>query len=52
MTPLTTRLQHYITMRRSLGYDLSFSERVLHKFCEFADSRSLPALEAALRFGR
>jgi integrase len=38
MTPLTTRLQHYITMRRSLGYDLSFSERVLHKFCEFADS--------------
>lgn len=37
MRPLTVRLQHYIAMRRSLGYDLSFSERVLRKFAEFAD---------------
>jgi integrase/recombinase XerD len=37
MTPLTVRLKQYIAMRRSLGYDLSFAERVLRKFCEFAD---------------
>jgi integrase len=28
-------------MRRSLGYDLSFSERVLRKFCEFADGQQV-----------
>ncbi len=38
MTPLTVRLKHYISVRRSLGYDLSFSERVLRRFTEFADS--------------
>ena len=38
MTPLTVRLKHYIAVRRSLGYDLSFSERVLRRFTEFADS--------------
>ena len=38
MTPLSVRLQHYIAIRRSLGYDMSFSERVLRKFCGFADS--------------
>jgi integrase/recombinase XerD len=37
MIPLTVRLQHYIAMRRRLGYDLSFAERVLRKFAEFAD---------------
>jgi len=37
MTPLTARLTHYIAVRRSLGYDLSFSERVLRRFAEFAD---------------
>jgi integrase/recombinase XerD len=35
MTPLTARLKHYVAIRRSLGYDLSFSERVLHRFAEF-----------------
>jgi len=38
MTPLTTRLKQYIAVRRSLGYDLSFPERVLRRFAEFADS--------------
>jgi integrase/recombinase XerD len=38
MIPLTVRLQQYIAMRRSLGFDLSFAERVLRKFTEFADS--------------
>jgi integrase/recombinase XerD len=38
MTPLTARLKHYIAIRRSLGYDLSFAERVLRRFTAFADS--------------
>jgi hypothetical protein len=38
MTPLTARLKHYIAIRRSLGYDLSFSERVLRRFAEFANA--------------
>ena len=37
MTPLTVRLKQYIAMRRSLGFDLLFAERVLRKFAEFAD---------------
>jgi integrase/recombinase XerD len=37
MIPLSLRLKQYIAMRRSLGYDLSFTERVLRKFAEFAD---------------
>jgi len=36
MTPLTARFKHYIAIRRSLGYDLSSSERVLRRFAEFA----------------
>jgi integrase len=36
MTRLSARLKQYIAVRRSLGYDLSFSERVLRKFAEFA----------------
>jgi hypothetical protein len=32
MTPLTVRLEQYLAVRRSLGYDLSFSERVLRRF--------------------
>ena len=37
MTTLTERLDDYIAMRRSLGYDLSFSARVLRGFTAFAD---------------
>ena len=37
MIPLTVRLKQYIAMRRSLGFDLFFAERVLRKFAEFAD---------------
>jgi len=40
MIPPTFRLHRYIAMRRSLGYDLSFAERVLRKFAEFADRES------------
>jgi integrase/recombinase XerD len=38
MTSLTLRLEHYLAIRRSLGYDLSFSERVLRRFTAFADA--------------
>jgi integrase len=38
MTPLTVRLEQYLAVRRSLGYDLSFSERVLRRFTAFTDS--------------
>jgi integrase/recombinase XerD len=37
MTSLTVHLKHYIAMRRRLGYDQSFTERVLRRFTEFAD---------------
>ncbi len=38
MMPLTIRLEQYLAVRRSLGYDLSFSERVLRRFTAFTDS--------------
>lgn len=37
MIPLTVRLKQYIAMLRSLGFDLSFAERVLRKFAESPD---------------
>ncbi|HUA32632.1 MAG TPA: hypothetical protein VMA09_03440 [Candidatus Binataceae bacterium] len=37
MITLAVHLKQYIAMRRSLGFDLFFAERVLRKFAEFAD---------------
>jgi integrase/recombinase XerD len=37
MITLTERLDDYISVRRSLGYDLSFAARVLRGFTRFAD---------------
>ena len=37
MTTLAKRLDDYIAIRRSLGYDLSGSERVLRRFTAFAE---------------
>ncbi len=37
MTTLSQRLDDYLAVRRGLGYDLSFAERVLRRFTEFAD---------------
>jgi len=37
MMILSQRLTDYVTVRRSLGYDLSFDERVLRVFTRFAD---------------
>jgi integrase/recombinase XerD len=48
MTPLTARLKQYIAIRRSLGYDLSFPERVLRRFAEFADSERADHITADL----
>lgn len=48
MTPLTVRLKEYIAVRRSLGYDLSFSERVLRRFTAFADSEGVEHITVAL----
>lgn len=41
MTSLSTQLDHYLDVRRRLGYDLSFSERVLRRFTSFADARGI-----------
>jgi integrase/recombinase XerD len=48
MTPLTVHLQHYIAIRRSLGYDQSFAERVLRRFAEFADGEGADYITADL----
>jgi integrase/recombinase XerD len=48
MTPLTARLKQYIAVRRSLGYDLSFSERILRRFAEFADSEHVDHITVEL----
>jgi integrase len=37
MTTLTKRLDDYIAIRRSLGYDLTATEKVLRRFAAFAD---------------
>ena len=60
MITLTERLDDYIAVRRSLGYDLSFAARVLRGFTRFADQEGtdhitvdlVPALEEGLRQSR
>ena len=39
MTSLTSHLKNYLSVRRSLGFDLSFDERVMRQFTKFADDR-------------
>jgi hypothetical protein len=41
MTTLSQRLGEYLSVRRSLGYDLSFSGRVLRGFTAFADQQGI-----------
>lgn len=38
MSPLRQELDRYLTIRRSLGYDLATSARVLYRFVAFAES--------------
>ena len=57
MRRLREELDRYLMIRRSLGYDLSTTERVLRRFIAFAESQSavahhhrpVPAVAAKLR---
>ena len=48
MSPLHQELDRYLTIRRSLGYDLDTSARVLRRFVDFADSQGAVHLTADL----
>jgi integrase len=48
MSPLRQELDHYLTIRRSLGYDLNTSARVLRRFIAFADSQGAVHVTADL----
>ena len=39
MSTLAQELDRYLTIRRSLGYDLSTSARMLRRFVAFANGR-------------
>lgn len=45
---LTQHVQRYLSVRRSLGYDLSTSGRVLTKFASFMDTHNEPYVTAEL----
>lgn len=45
---LALQLDHYLGVRRSLGYDLQTSERVLRRFVRFADSEAAGRIDTAL----
>lgn len=40
MSSLTDRLEQYLAIRRSFGADLSFHERVMRRFTQFADAEA------------
>ncbi len=48
MKTLTERLYEYLEIRRALGYDLSFTERVMKKFTAYADERNAEHITSAL----
>lgn len=41
MKTLTSHLENYLSVRRSLGFDLAFTERVLRKFTAFGDAQGI-----------
>ena len=45
---LTSQLDRYLSVRRSLGYDLSTSERILRRFTRFADREGAAHIDTAL----
>lgn len=45
---LTFQLDRYLAVRRSLGYDLSTSERILRRFTRFADRECSTHIDTAL----
>lgn len=48
MIPLLQRLEEYLSVRRSLGYGLSFAGRVLRGFAAFADREGTDHITVAL----
>jgi integrase len=51
MSPLRQELDRYLTIRRSLGYDLGTTARVLRRFVSFADSQGAAHLTPELFLG-
>lgn len=45
---LTSELDRYLSIRRSLGYDLATSERILRRFTRFADRERTMYIDTAL----
>jgi integrase len=45
---LTSQLDHYLKIRRSLGYDLRTCERILRRFTRFADREGAAHIDTAL----
>jgi integrase len=45
---ITSQLAQYMSIRRSLGYDLHTDERVLRRFARFADQENASHVDAAL----
>lgn len=45
---LTSQLDRYLSVRRSLGYDLGTSERILRRFTRFADREGAAHIDTAL----
>jgi len=45
---ITPQLDRYLSVRRSLGYDLRTDERVLRRFARFADQDGAPHIDTAL----
>ena len=45
---IALHLDHYLTVRRSLGYNLRTAERVLRRFARFADQEGVPYIDTAL----
>ncbi len=48
MTILSDRLNEYLALRRSLGFDLAFTERVLRTFIRYAESSNHCSVTTAL----
>jgi integrase len=48
MKTMDSLLDNYLRMRRRLGYDLAFTERVLRRFAEFADATGAAHIDTDL----
>lgn len=48
MKSLSQRLNEYLAMRRSMGFDLTFDERVLRKFTTFGDENGFDRISTPL----